>query len=430
MSEHLKINDRGHLMIGTMDTVELAKEYGTPLYVLDENKIKASCRAYKEAISKYLGGKGLAYYASKALNCKEICRIIKEEGLGLDVVSGGELYTALSVDFPPEKINFHGNNKSKEELQMALKYNIGAIIVDNFYELDMLRDLLENSETKANVILRITPGIDAHTHSFIKTGQIDSKFGFILETGEALEAVKEVLSDDKLNLVGLHCHIGSQIFDIEPFIFALDVMLKFMGEIYDTFSYKIKSLNLGGGFGIKYTDEDIPLQYEIYIKEIAEKLDGYSHKYNVDAPLISLEPGRSIVGDAGMTLYTVGNIKVIPEIRTFVCVDGGMFDNPRYALYQAKHKALIANRASETADFTATIAGKCCESGDLIGEDMLIQHPKSGDVLAVLATGAYNYSMASRYNRNPIPAIVMVNNEKSKIIVKRETYKDLVRNDV
>lgn len=430
MIESFSINQEGHLQIGGVDTVELAEEYGTPLYVLDERKIRYACKEYNRAFNKYCGGKGLAYYASKALNCKEILRIVKEEGLGLDVVSGGELYTALSVDFPTERINFHGNNKSIDELTMALDSKIGGIIVDNFYELDMLNDLAGTRNERANVILRITPGIDAHTHSFIKTGEIDSKFGFILENGEALNAVKRTLECENFKLIGLHCHIGSQIFDIQPFIFALDVMLKFMAKIYKETGYAIKSLNLGGGFGIRYLDSDKPLEYDMYIKEISEKVEGHAKEFGVPVPHISLEPGRSIVGDAGITLYTVGNIKQIPGIRTFVCVDGGMFENPRYALYQAEHKAVIANRANEQADFKATIAGKCCESGDLIGENMMIQKPKNGDVLAVFSTGAYNYSMASRYNRNPVPAMVLINNGKSRVIIKRETYEDLLRNDI
>jgi diaminopimelate decarboxylase len=426
-----KVNEQGHLIIGELDSVELAKEYGTPIYILDEEKIRHACRDYKRSFDEHYNGNGLAYYASKALNCKAICKLVNEEGLGLDVVSGGELYTALKVGFPKEKINFHGNNKSKEELIMALNADIGAIIIDNFYELETLQTLAKQYKKRANIMFRITPGIDAHTHEFIKTGQIDSKFGFILETGEALEAVKKVVNNESFNLVGLHCHIGSQIFDIEPFILAAKVMINFIADIKNKLNVIINSLNLGGGFGISYTDEDTPLSYSTYMQKISKKVIEYSEIKGIKPPRIGLEPGRSIIGEAGYTLYTVGNIKEIPSIgKTYVCIDGGMYENPRYALYQAKHKAVIANKASKKADKLVTLAGRCCESGDLISENILIQEPESDDILAVFSTGAYNYSMASRYNRNPVPGIVMVNGKNSRLIVKPETYDDLIRNDI
>lgn len=430
VSKNLSVNEKGHLTIGGLDTVNLAKEYGTPLYVMDEDLFRENCRSFKKSIDNYYGGAGLVCYASKTFCCKEICRIAMNEGLGLDVVSGGELYTAASVDFPMEKICFHGNNKTDEELSMALEKNVGRIIVDNIFELERLNGLACKSGTKANIMFRIKPGIDAHTHDFIRTGQIDSKFGFALETGEAFEAVKKAISLDHIDLVGLHCHIGSQIFDIDPFVLAAEVMMNLIAQIRDELGYEVKELNLGGGFGIKYTDADSPVPYENYMEKVSEKVKKVCAEKNLKLPFILIEPGRSIAGPAGITLYTVGGIKNIPNIRTYVSVDGGMGDNPRYALYKSKYDFVNAGRASEPKSETVTVAGKCCESGDLLGEGVPIQHTEEGDIIAVLATGAYNYSMSSNYNRIPKPPVVMVNNGASRVIVKRETLDDIVRNDV
>ena len=430
VSKNLAVNEQGHLTVGGMDTVELAKEYGTPLYIMDEGLIREHCRSFRESMDKYYGGQGLVCYASKAFCCKAMCRIMLEEGLGLDVVSEGELYTALSVGFPPEKLCFHGNNKTDHELSYALENGVGRIIVDNIYELERLDRLAEKTGRTANIMYRIKPGIDAHTHNFIMTGQIDSKFGFALETGEAYEAVKKAIECSHINLVGLHCHIGSQIFDIDPFVKAAEVMLTFIAKIKDELGFEVKELNLGGGFGIRYTEEDAPVAYDKYMEKVSEKVKEVCAEKNVKLPFILIEPGRSIAAPAGITLYTVGGRKEIPNIRTYVSVDGGMGDNPRYALYQSKYDVEVANKANLPKTETVTVAGKCCETGDLIGEGMPIQPVEPGDILAVLATGAYNYSMSSNYNRIPKPPVVMIRDGKSRVVVKRETFEDIVRNDI
>jgi diaminopimelate decarboxylase len=430
VSENLSVNEKGHLAVSGVDTTELAKEYGTPLYVMDEELIRSTCRRFKSSIEKYYGGAGLVCYASKAFCCKEMCRIMKSEGIGLDVVSGGELYTAASVDFPMENVCFHGNNKTDEELSLALEKKVGRIIVDNIFELERLNSLAEKAGVTANIMYRIKPGIDAHTHNFIRTGQIDSKFGFALETGEAFDAVKKAIELKNINLAGLHCHIGSQIFDIDPFVHAAEVMLGFIAKIKNELGFEVKQLNLGGGFGIKYTENDNPVPFENYMEKVSVKVKEICEKENIALPFILIEPGRSIAAPAGLTLYTVGGIKHIPNIRTYVSIDGGMTDNPRYALYKSEYDIEVANRAGEPKTETITLAGKCCESGDLIGENMPVQHIEEGDIVAVLATGAYNYSMSSNYNRIPKPAVVMVNEGKSRVVVKRETMEDVVRNDV
>lgn len=430
VSKNLSVNEKGHLTIDGLDTADLAQKYGTPLYVMDEDLLRENCRSFKQSIDRYYGGKGLVCYASKVFCCKEMYRIMMSEDMGLDVVSAGELYTAASVGFPMEKVCFHGNNKTDEELLMALEKNVGRIVVDNIFELERLNRLSCERGAKANIMFRIKPGIDAHTHDFVRTGQIDSKFGFALETGEALEAVKKAISLEHIELSGLHCHIGSQIFDIDPFVLAAEVMMNFIAQVRDELGYEIKELDLGGGFGIKYTDADSPVPYDNYMEKVSEKVKAVCAEKNLKLPFILIEPGRSIAGPAGITLYTVGGIKHIPNIRTYVSVDGGMGDNPRYALYKSKYDFVNAVRASEPKSETVTVAGKCCESGDLLGEGAPIQRTEEGDIIAVLATGAYNYSMSSNYNRIPKPPVVMVKDGTSRIIVKRETFDDIVRNDI
>lgn len=426
----LNVNEKGHLTIGGCDTVELAKEYGTPLYVLDENVIRNTCKSYVSSFEKFYNGNGRPLYASKALSCLELCRIANDEGLGLDVVSGGELYTALKAGFPAEKIHFHGNNKTNEEIKMALENNVGKIVVDNLEELERLNDIAEKMDKVANISFRIKPGVDAHTHNFIRTGQIDSKFGFALETGEAYEAVKKAISYDNVCLKELHCHIGSQIFDIEPFVTAAEIMMDFIEKIKNELNVVISELNLGGGFGIMYVNTDTPVPYENYMEKVSKAVKAKAEEYGIPVPYIYIEPGRSIVGEAGITLYTVGAVKTIPNVRTYVSVDGGMTDNIRYALYQSEYTVVNASKAAKEPDQTVTVAGKCCESGDLIQENTKIAAAKAGDTLAVLSTGAYNYSMASNYNRIPKAAIVMVKDGKSRVIVKRESYEDLIKNDI
>ena len=430
ISKNLGVNDLGHLTICGADVVELAKKYVTPLYVLDENLIIKNCNRFNDAIDKYYNGHGLICYASKAFSCREIYRLMNAQNMGVDAVSLGEMYTALSVEFPAKKIHLHGNNKTIEELKFALENNIGRIVVDNFHELRDLDRLAADMGVCAKILLRVKPGIEAHTHEFIKTGQIDSKFGFAVETGEALEAAKLAAGLKNVRLKGAHCHIGSQILDTGPFALAAQVMVKYIRDVKDEVGIELDELNLGGGFGVRYTRKDDPAECEEYVKAICSAVANKCREYRINQPFIVMEPGRSLIAQAGITLYTVGNIKTIPNVRTYVAVDGGMADNPRYALYKSEYEAIVANKAGQPRDEIVTIAGKCCESGDLIGENMPLQNASSGDILAVCSTGAYNYSMASNYNRILKPAVVMVKDTKSRVIVRRETLEDLVRNDL
>lgn len=426
----ISVNEAGHLTLGGADAVSLAREYGTPLYLMDETVLRQNCRDFKNSIDRYYDGNGLVCYASKAFSCKEIYRIVKEEGLGTDVVSGGELATALSVDFPADRICFHGNNKTTEELTMALKAGVGRIVADHIGELQTIGALAAKLGVTARVMLRIKPGVDAHTHDFVRTGQIDSKFGFALETGEALAAVKAALATPGLTLCGLHCHIGSQILDIEPFVHTAEVMLGFMAQVKRETGYTLSDLNLGGGFGIRYTEEDDAPPYQDYMEAVSQAVRAKAAELDLPVPFILIEPGRAIAAPAGVTLYTVGALKEIPNIRTYLSVDGGMTDNPRYILYQSRYEFVIANKATEPKTATVTVAGRCCESGDLLGEHLPLQKAETGDILAVLATGAYNYSMASNYNRVPRPPVVMVKDATPRLIVRGESFSDMYRNDI
>ncbi len=430
ISACLDINEAGHLTIGNCDTVSLAETYGTPLYVMDEALIRNTMRAYRNSMQTHYPNGGSVAFASKACSFKEMYRIAKDEGCFVDVVSGGELYTALSVDFPANHILFHGNNKTEAEIRLALSNGVGRLVADNPTDLRRISRIAVAMNKTADIYMRITPGIDAHTHDFVKTGQIDSKFGFTLENGEAFDEVGVALSLPNICLKGLHCHIGSQIFDEKPFEHAAEVMLSFMAKIRDTYGFVFEELDLGGGFGIRYTAKDEPLESGEYMQRVSTALHDTATKLNYPIPHILIEPGRSVVAPAGVTLYTVGGVKTIPEIRTYVSVDGGMADNPRYALYQAEYSALIANKANQEANELVTIAGRCCESGDLLQENTLLQQAEEGDILAVLSTGAYNYSMSSHYNRLPNPAVVMVNDGGSRVVVKGETYEDVIRNDL
>ncbi len=430
LSKNLSVNSENHLMIGKNDAVELAREFGTPLYVLDEDLIRENCRTYKNAMDKYYGGRGLVLYANKALCTLFTCRVAKEEGLGLDVVSGGELYTALKADFPMEKVCFHGNNKTNDELLLAVENNIGHVIVDNIYELERLDKIAEKLGKVQKIMFRIKPGVDAHTHSFVQTGQIDSKFGVALENGEAFEIIEKAVGMQNVKVTGVHCHIGSQIFDIEPFLKTAEVMMDFVGDLKDKLGLEIDELNLGGGYGIRYTETDDPIEYDEYIRHVSEVVKAKAEERGVKLPFIFMEPGRSIVASAGVTLYTVGGVKDIKNVRKYISVDGGMCDNPRYIMYESEYTAVVANNANAVPSETVTIAGKCCESGDILIKDAKMPKIKVGDTLAVLATGAYNHSMSSNYNRIPRPAMVAVSNGKAKVVVKRETYEDLLRNDI
>lgn len=429
----LRVNEQGHLEIGGADAVALAKSFGTPLYVMDEQYIRDMCSVYRDAIQEEYDGNGLVLYASKAFSCLAIYKIADSEHIGVDAVSAGELYTAFKAGFPAEKIYLHGNNKLPYELEFALDHKVGTIVVDAYSELDMIDQMCAERGMVQNILLRINPGVEAHTHRFIQTAKTDSKFGFSVADGMAEKITQYALTKKHVHLAGYHCHIGSQIFEKQSFLLAVDKMMAFIAEIGKKYSFETEVLNLGGGYGIWYTDEDAKFSYADYadyLKAIIRELKAKSQEYGVRSPFLVVEPGRSIVGEAGVTLYTVGAIKEIPGIKKYVAVDGGMFDNPRYALYQAKYTAILANRAAEKPTEVVSVAGKCCESGDLVCADVSLPKAESGDILAVLSTGAYNYSMASNYNRNFIPPVVLVKDGKAEYIVKPQTFEDLVRNDV
>ena len=426
----LGVNEDNSLTMGGLDVAGMAREYGTPLYLMDEDIIRENCRAYVDAMKEHYGGNGYVSYASKTFLCVQMCKIIAEEGLGLDVVSGGELYTAIKAGFPMERVYFHGNNKTNTELRSALENNIGTIVVDNLPELERLSVIAGLLGKTASVAFRIKPGVEAHTHEFIKTGQIDSKFGVALDNGEAEEILLRAVKMPNIKVYGVHCHIGSQIFGIEPFIAAAEKLVNFIGDLKAEHGIEIEELNLGGGYGIKYTEEDTPIQYGEYIKSIAVSVKNLAEDRGIKLPKIAMEPGRSITGPAGITVYTVGSVKEIPGIRTYVAVDGGMGDNPRHILYDSVYDAVTVRNPKGKADKTVTIAGRYCESGDVLVRDITLPEVKSGDLVAVLATGAYNYSMASNYNRVPRPPVVMIKGGEARVVVKRETYDDIISNDI
>ncbi len=424
-----KINGLNHLEIGGCDVIEIVKKYGTPLYVMDEDLIREKARRFIKSFDSVYDEVRVAY-AGKAFLNLAMCKLIEEEGLYLDVVSGGELYTAIKASFPTQNILFHGNNKTEEELRMALENKVGRIVVDSFNEIYKLDALAQEYGVKADIYLRLSPGIEAHTHAYIKTGQIDSKFGFPIETGQAIEAVKAALAMDNLNLKGLHCHIGSQIQEIQPYIDAADIMLKFASKIKDRLQFEMDELDLGGGFGIYYTQGDKPMDIELLAAQIADEVNSKIKEYGLKKPCILIEPGRSIVGNSGTTLYTIGAIKDIPNVRKYVSVDGGMVDNIRPALYNARYEAAIANRMKDGKDELVTIAGKCCESGDILIRNIEIPKVKEGDILSIFSTGAYGESMSSNYNRIPRPGAIFVSGGSCFEISRRETYDEVIKNDV
>lgn len=417
------------LVIGGIKTTKLVEEFGTPLYVMDENLIRENCRRYFQAFSCENRGNKVAY-AGKAFLTLAMCKIIEEEGLCLDVVSGGELYTAYKADFPLKKVLFHGNNKTLEEIEMGVKLGVGTFVVDNLFEIEQLNKIARDYERKQDIYLRITPGIEAHTHEYIKTGQIDSKFGFAPVGDNIINAIKRAIKLENINLLGLHCHIGSQIFEITPYEDAAEIMLNLINRVKNETGYIIKELDLGGGFGIYYSDEDKPREIEEYCNAIINKVDEVCKNLELERPTLIIEPGRSIAGNAGITLYTIGSIKNIPSVRKYVSVDGGMTDNIRPALYKARYECIVANRVIYDAKEKVTISGKCCESGDILLNAIKIPSVLSGDVLAVMSTGAYGYSMSNNYNKIPKPAVVMVKDGKIKIICKRESYDDIIKNEV
>lgn len=422
-------NERGNLTIGGCDATNLAMEYGTPLYVVDEELVRKNCELFKNSF-KSEGVETEVIYASKAFLNLAMCKLINEEELSMDVVSGGELFTALKSGFPMEKIFMHGNNKTEDELRLAIECNVGRIIVDNKEELALIEDICKSLNKSVNVLLRVNPGVEAHTHEFIQTANNDSKFGESIFSKDIFEIIKLFIKSENVNLMGFHCHIGSQIFDKEAFYQSVSVMIKFINDIKMNCDYITRELNMGGGFGVYYFQGDSPMEFSSFLGEFLEKIKVESQKYNLKVPKMYIEPGRAIIANAGTTLYKVGGIKETFGGRKYVFVDGGMSDNIRTALYDAKYEAVVSNKLKIDNSETYTIAGKCCESGDIIVKDVMLPKVERNDIIAVLSTGAYNYSMASNYNRIPRPAVVFVKNGEAKLAVKKESYEDLIRNDV
>ncbi len=431
--ESLKINEKGHLEIGGADCVELAKEFGTPVYLFDEKYIRKMMCVYRDTLAREYGENGLVLYASKAFSCKAIYRIADEENIGVDVVSGGELYTALQAGFPAERIYMHGNNKLDYEIGEALDAGIGCIVADAYSEIDKISAEAQKRGITQRILLRINPGVEAHTHAFVQTATTDSKFGFSIVDGTAEKATVYALAAKNVRLEGYHCHIGSQIFEKQSFVIAVKKCMDFCAEMREKHAFTATTLNMGGGYGVWYTDEDrkiAPEGYAEYLEALINTVKEKAREKDFPLPYLLIEPGRSIVGEAGITLYTVGAIKDIPGVKKYLAIDGGMFDNPRYALYQSKYTAVLANRANDPDEEIVSIAGKCCESGDIIAVNVPLPKAKSGDLIAILSTGAYNYSMAMNYNRNKIPPCVLVNEGKGEYIVRPQTYEDIARNDV
>lgn len=428
--DNIAVNSKGHLTFAGYDTVELAEKYGTPLYLMDEDKIRQHVRTYKNAMCRFLPEGSVPEFASKAFSIKQIYRIMAEEGIDIDVVSGGEIYTAVSASFPMERCFYHGNNKTDTDISYAMDKKVGFFIVDNTEEYLAIEKIAGKKGIKQKVLLRVTPGIDPHTHKKISTGSEESKFGISIKTGQAKTAIKEILKLKNVELCGLHCHIGSQIFESEPFATAAELMFEFIADIKNDLGFIPQMLNIGGGFGVRYTENEPEIDYSEKICEVAEHLKKQSEIYGIELPKIFMEPGRSLVADAGITLYSVGSVKEIEGYKNYVSIDGGMTDNPRYTLYESPYTVILASRANDEKNFIATVAGRCCESGDLIQENVAMPKPERNEILAVLTTGAYNYSMASNYNRVPRPPVVMLNKEKDYIAVKRETFEDVCSLDV
>lgn len=431
LHSNLSVNEQGNLVFAGVDTITLAKKYGTPLFVMDEERIRSNMRTYIAAMKKHFGEGSRPLFASKALCVKRIYEIAKEENMGIDIVSSGELYVARAAGFPLENAYFHGNNKTDADITFALDCGLGNFVVDNREELDEIQRQASERGIRQKILIRLSPGIDPHTHAKIATGSVDSKFGVAIETGQAEELVKYALTLSAIDLQGFHCHVGSQIFDCEPFCDAADIMLGFVAQMRERFGFVAKVVNLGGGFGVRYVDSDPVIDVAKNIEQVSAHVKENCERLNIERPAILMEPGRSIVADAGITLYSVGSVKSITGYKNYVSVDGGMTDNPRYTLYQSQYSALIANRATAERDLVATIAGRCCESGDLLAENVALATPSRGDILAVLVTGAYNYAMSSNYNRIPRPAMVMIDKDgRDYLAVRRETFADVCDCDV
>lgn len=428
--DNIGINAAGHITFAGVDTVDIAKEYKTPLYIMDEDKIREKCGIYVNAFKKYFGENALPLYASKAASFKRMYEIVTEEGMGIDVVSSGEIFTALKAGVDLKNAYFHSNNKTDEDIAYAIDNGIGYFVVDNAEELNAIEAYAASKNIVQNVLLRLTPGIDPHTYEAVSTGKVDSKFGTAIETGQACEIVEYALKLKNVKLCGFHCHIGSQVFDSDTFFAASEIMIDFIADMKYKFGFSAQQLNLGGGYGVRYTENDPVINIDENIKNVSEHIKKKCAEKNVDMPKILMEPGRSIAADAGMTLYTVGTVKKITGYKNYVSIDGGMTDNPRYALYKSKYTLFLANRANETKDFECAVVGRCCESGDIIQENVLMPEPNRGDVIAVATTGAYNYAMSSNYNKIPRPAIVMIKDGKTYTAVKAQTFEDLSRYDV
>lgn len=431
ISENIGTNSSGRLTFAGRDTVELCEKYGTPLMLMDEERIRENCRVYKSAMSEFMGGESRPLFAGKSCCFRHLYRIMAEEGMCADIVSPGELYTANSAGFPMERAFFHGNNKTDADIAYAMDCGMGHFIVDNEDELCAVAAEAGRRGKVQDILLRLTPGIDPHTQAKISTGKVDSKFGVAIETGQALEFCRKALSLENVRLKGFHCHIGSQIFEYKPFSDAADIMLRFIKKLRDELGYTAQILNLGGGFGVPYVESDPKIDYRENIKGLAGEIKQQCAALDIPQPDILMEPGRSIVADSGMTLYTVGSVKTISGYKSYVSVDGGMTDNPRFALYGSAYTVYVAERPNDAADFRADVAGRCCESGDIIQEDVPMPKPVRGEHIAVAVTGAYNYSMASNYNRIPRPPVVMLKGDGTEYTaVRRESYEDLCRNEL
>ncbi len=418
------------LLFAGQDTALLAERYGTPLYLMDENRIRKMARIYRDTLRECLGEKGHALFASKACSFKRMYAIMAEEGLAVDVVSGGEMTTALRAGFPMEQVYFHSNNKTDGDIAYALDCGVGCFVVDHPVELAAISDIATRRGVTQPVMLRITPGIDCHTYEAVNTGKADSKFGSAIVTGDAARITKQALTLPGIQLEGFHCHIGSQVFDSSVYIATVDVMVDFLKEMQDTFGYGAQKLDIGGGYGVRYTAEDPVIDIADSIRQVAARLKEKVAEAGIEMPHIYMEPGRSLVADAGLTLYTVGAVKKIEGYKNYVSVDGGMTDNPRYALYQSAYTVLPADRMTAPRTMTADVVGRCCESGDIIQPEVAMPaEMERGDLVAVLTTGAYNYSMASNYNRIPRPPVVMLRDGESYVAVRRETYEDIVSLD-
>jgi diaminopimelate decarboxylase len=419
-----RVNRDDFLEIGGCDVTKLVQQFGSPLYILDETTLRTACQQYRDTFKQYYKGESQVLYASKAWNCLAVCAIVASEGLGIDVVSGGELYTALEAGVSPDKIYLHGNNKSRDELTLAIESGC-TIVVDNWYELHTLVELA-TTDSAIRIMLRLTPGIECHTHEYIRTGHLDSKFGF--DPNDLEEVFAFVSKQPALNCVGVHAHIGSQIFERQPHRDLAAVMVQWLRDAAK-YNLELTELNVGGGLGFKYTESDDPPSIEEWSKAICEVVQEACAAENLPLPKLLCEPGRSLIATACVTAYTIGSAKTIPDIRTYVTIDGGMSDNPRPITYQSVYRAVVANKMSTPLTETVTLAGKHCESGDILIKNAQLPKTEPGDVLVVMATGAYNYSMASNYNRLPRPAAVLVANGEANLILQRETYQDIIRQD-